>query len=279
MVARKTQIEFEKTETFTPSGGPDIVCRNMGQGERLFVFHGGSGSYRHWIRNLDALAKHFALCVPDLPGFGDSGDVDPEISLDEYVDLVHETVEANLPSGAGFHVVGFSYGGMIGAAIAARLRERVKRLTLLAPGGMGKPARVGPAVKLAKVRPGMDENQIRSVHRRNLEMMMLADPSKISEETVTLHRENIERARFRNWGLSWTNSVVGYLAEMKFPVQLMFGEKDVVAKPTVADRVRRCRDAKSDLKVRIIPDAGHWAQYEAPQEVNDHLIQFHAAAG
>lgn len=76
------QMEFEKTETFTPSGGPDIVCRHLGRGERLFVFHGGSGSYRHWIRNLAALAKHFALCIPDLPGFGDSGDVDPEISLD-----------------------------------------------------------------------------------------------------------------------------------------------------------------------------------------------------
>lgn len=168
---------------------------------------------------------------------------------------------------------------MIGAGIAARLRERMKRLTILAPGGMGKPAGSGPSVKLEKVEPGMNETRIRAVHRRNLEMMMLADPGKISDDTVTLHRENIERARFRNWGLSWSNSVVEYLAEMKFPVQLMFGEKDVVARPTVADRVRRCREAKPNLEVTIIPGAGHWAQYESPQLVNDHLIRFHTAAG
>lgn len=272
-------VEFDRTETFSTSAGTEIVCRYIGQGERLFVFHGGSGSYRHWVRNLPALAAHFSLCVPDLPGFGDSGDVPPDISLDEYLDLVEQWVDAVAPAGEPFHLMGFSYGGMVGAGIAARLAQRVRRLTLLAPGGMGKPAGPSPSVKLAKVRPGMDEAQIRSVHRSNLEMMMFADPARIDEETVTLHRENIERARFRNWGLSWTDSVVGYLAGMTFPVQLMLGEKDAVARPTVANRVERCLAAKPDLEVRIIPGAGHWAQYESPEEVNGHLIRFHTAAG
>lgn len=39
----------------------------------LVMLHGGSGSWTHWIRNIDALlAQGFELWLPDLPGFGDS---------------------------------------------------------------------------------------------------------------------------------------------------------------------------------------------------------------
>ncbi|KAB2902179.1 MAG: alpha/beta fold hydrolase, partial [Burkholderiaceae bacterium] len=39
----------------------------------LVLFHGGSGSWTHWVRNIDTLvAEGRQLWVPDLPGFGDS---------------------------------------------------------------------------------------------------------------------------------------------------------------------------------------------------------------
>jgi pimeloyl-ACP methyl ester carboxylesterase len=272
-------LEFERSETITPAAGPEIVFRQFGQGEPLFLFHGGSGSYRHWMRNLAPLGTRFSLHVPDLPGFGDSGDVPPDISLDAYVGLVTEAVERIAPREEGLHIAGFSFGGMIGAGVAARLLPRMRRLSVLAPGGMGRPEPHAPAVELLKVQPGMDDAEISAVYRNNVTAMMIADPANVDEDAVTLHRASIERARFRNWGLSWTDSLVGYLAEMKFPVQLMYGENDLLARPTVTHRVERCRTAKPDLAVQIISGAGHWVQYEAADEVNEHLIGFHAAAG
>jgi pimeloyl-ACP methyl ester carboxylesterase len=61
----------------TPCGAGDVVWHVWGQarpGVRpLVLLHGGSGSWTHWVRNLDALvAAGHQLWVPDLPGFGDS---------------------------------------------------------------------------------------------------------------------------------------------------------------------------------------------------------------
>ena len=38
----------------------------------LLLFHGGSGSWIHWIRNVRPLAEHFTIYAADLPGLGDS---------------------------------------------------------------------------------------------------------------------------------------------------------------------------------------------------------------
>jgi pimeloyl-ACP methyl ester carboxylesterase len=38
----------------------------------LLLFHGGSGSWIHWIRNVLPLSRHFAVYAADLPGLGDS---------------------------------------------------------------------------------------------------------------------------------------------------------------------------------------------------------------
>ncbi|MCZ6627725.1 MAG: alpha/beta hydrolase [SAR324 cluster bacterium] len=270
------QINFDHRSSVTPTAGSEIVFRRMGQGEKMLVMHGGSGSYRHWIRNLPLLAEHFACVALDLPGFGDSGDVAPDISLEQYIDLVTEGVNLIWPEGEPFHVVGFSFGGMIGAGLAAHMNGRVRRLTLLGPGGMGKPKGEGPSVELLKARPGMEEEDILRVHRTNLENMMIRDASRISDETVSLHRANIELARFRNWGLSWTDSVVGFLAQMDIPAQFLIGEKDPMARPSVAHRLERVRAAKPDIHTHILAGVGHWAQYEAPELVNGLLLRFHS---
>ena len=38
----------------------------------LLLFHGGSGSWIHWIRNVQPLSQHFTIYAADAPGLGDS---------------------------------------------------------------------------------------------------------------------------------------------------------------------------------------------------------------
>ena len=38
----------------------------------LLLFHGGSGSWIHWIRNVQPLSQHFTVYAADMPGLGDS---------------------------------------------------------------------------------------------------------------------------------------------------------------------------------------------------------------
>ena len=72
--------------------------------------------------------------MPDLPGFGDSGDVSNKITLDDYILMTREALELMCPGGGLFHMVGFSYGGMIGTGICTQLHDRVRALTVLGPG-------------------------------------------------------------------------------------------------------------------------------------------------
>ena len=56
----------------TPCGDGAMVWRVWGAGEPLVLFHGGSGSWTHWIRNIPELSRHYELWVADIPGLGDS---------------------------------------------------------------------------------------------------------------------------------------------------------------------------------------------------------------
>ena len=47
----------------------------VGAGTPMLLLHGGTGSHRHWVRITAALARHFRVHAPDLPGYGDSPDV------------------------------------------------------------------------------------------------------------------------------------------------------------------------------------------------------------
>jgi pimeloyl-ACP methyl ester carboxylesterase len=56
-------------ETVTIGG----VKALRGAGPTLLL-HGGTGSWTHWVRNIEPLARQFSVVVPDLPGMGESLD-------------------------------------------------------------------------------------------------------------------------------------------------------------------------------------------------------------
>ena len=58
-----------------------------GVGRPLLLVHGGAGSHHHWDRVLAPLARHFEVHAPDLPGFGTSPDVPPDLDGHAYVAL------------------------------------------------------------------------------------------------------------------------------------------------------------------------------------------------
>ena len=243
-------------------------------GAPMVLLHGGMGSWSHWQRNVAVLAEKFSLVCPDLPGFGASDDIPPETTLAGYAGMV-ATGLAGIPAlEAPFHLVGFSFGGLVATTFAAHSPNHARKLTLLAPSGFGRPPD-GRRPPLAKRSRSMSEAELRAVYRHNLAAMMLHDAEAIDEETVTLHRANLESARFHNLGLSLGDKLPGRLARVSCPLQMIWGEHDVVAFPTVADRTARCRTVRPDLELHIIPGAGHWAQYEKPDDINRLLVGFH----
>ena len=48
-----------------------------GKAPLVVLFHGGAGSWRHWIRTIPALLPDWRVLAPDLPGLGES-DMPPD---------------------------------------------------------------------------------------------------------------------------------------------------------------------------------------------------------
>ncbi len=116
-----------------------LALHIAGAGPDFVIFHGGFGSWRHWIGNIEVLAERFRVLAFDLPGYGDSVGVPEATTPQQYIDWVSDEIAAAAPNGR--HLAGFSFGGALAARVAARLGPRIKRLSLLGPGGFDFPRR------------------------------------------------------------------------------------------------------------------------------------------
>src|SRR4026207_837407 len=74
----------------------------------LLLFHGGSGSWIHWIRNVQPLSRHFPLHPADMPGVGDSDPPDDVRDVWSVTRCVETAMKELLPADKSFAITGFS---------------------------------------------------------------------------------------------------------------------------------------------------------------------------
>lgn len=250
---------------------PLLTYRREGRGPHLLLFHGGVGSRNHWNLNIADLSRHLTAVAVDLPGFGASGDVPRDISADAYLDLVSDG--ARSLGGNRFGLAGFSFGAVVAAAVASRLGNAVAYLTMIAPGGVGVPT--GRQLDLRAVpRESLGSAEGCAVLRHNLCVTMFADPATADTAAIELHRSNIERARFDSRRISLQDRLIRDLRNVRCPLQLIWGNNDAMAYPSIAARIDGIKAVRPDARVDLIADAGHWVQYERPAETNRALLDF-----
>jgi len=237
------------------------------------LFHGGMGSWKHWIRNVEALATRFTVHAVDHPSYGASATVARETTGAEYLDLVHELFVPMFPGEAPLRFAGFSFGGAIATNLARRLAPRVSHLCLVSTAGF--PARrFGDRPLRSYKEAGNDEQRFREISRHNLLVNMLSDPASVTEEAIDIQSAGVRQARFDSRKVSAGGTLLGDLTALKCRIRVLWGERDDSAFRPAGLLLGEIREAAVAAEIHRIPRAGHWSAYENADEVNRLMLEF-----
>lgn len=253
----------------------------------VVLIHGLGGWAENWAPIMPAIAASGRRAIAvDLPGFGES---EPAMRP-QYFDL-EEGLYARTFTGlldvlgiARAHVAGQSFGGAVAYIAAIAAPERVRSLTLIAPGGIG---RVLPPGFRFLVLPFMEHiGRWRTTPRLTREILHLCfhDPSRCPEEVVAeaVRYQAVslgEMVRVLRQGVSLWRGIREDLrqawltrrARYGGPVLVVWGREDRLLPSSLAQEIAALSER---AEVEIIPSCGHLVMIERPDELNETFIPF-----
>jgi 2-hydroxy-6-oxonona-2,4-dienedioate hydrolase len=262
-------LEGASTRCTTPLGDGHMVWRcwgRKGQGTPLVLLHGGTGSWMHWIRNIEALSRDMMVVVPDLPGSGESASPQPPFSAESIAAMLLQGLDQIIGAQTHFSIAGFSMGGLIASYLAQQGGSRVDTLVLVGSTGMGGTRAQMEPLKSWRRLPTDEEK--RAIHRVNLGILMIHDPQNIDALAVEVQSRNAAVSRIRGKHVSHTGSLANCLPGFTGRLAGIWGEHDPTAAPYLAERRERLQSFQPGAPFDIVPGAGHWVQYEAYETVN-----------
>ena len=245
------------------------VLRAGTSGPDLVLLHGTGGHLEAYARDVAGLAEDFRVTLYDMVGHGWSDLPDRPYTTDVLSDHLVGLMDA-LDIGTA-HLSGESLGGWVAAWTAAHHPERVDRLVLNTPGNIAnKPevmVRLRESTMAAVLDPGHD------VVRRRVEFLF-HHKEMVTDELVGLRRAVYSRPGFVRaitntlvlqdpavrkdfaWDPAWVGRIVA-------PTLLLWTDHD----PTGGlDEAALLLTWLPRARLHVIEDAGHWPQWEKPEE-------------
>ncbi|WP_052706900.1 alpha/beta fold hydrolase [Streptomyces rubellomurinus] len=257
-----------------------------GREPALFV-HGLGGSAANWTALMDRLAGLLDGEAVDLPGFGRSAPPsDGNLSLSGHVRAVIGYLEA---AGRGpVHLFGNSLGGAVAVRLAALRPDLVRSLTLVSPALPELPpqrtawptavlAVPGVPALLRRLQAGRLDAEAAT---EELLRLVYGDPGRLSPaaraEAVDQYRLRLEAPHAMRALVGSARGIVSAYTErgeqalwrqaeqVAAPVLLVYGLRDKLVGYRSA---RRACAAFADARLLVLPDSGHVAMMEHPDEV------------
>lgn len=228
----------------------------------LVLLHGGSGSWTHWLRNVEHFAQTREVWALDIPGFGDS---DLPVGVTDADGLVPYIAEifTHTFKGKTVDVLGFSFGGMTAGLVAAQYPLIIRQLILVGAPGLGL---FGKELPMRGMTPNMNLAAQRHVHKHNLNTMMVAHPESVTEEVIDLQLANVSRDRLRRRRIARTDVLAQAQTRWTCPVHGVWGAMDALYQ----DTLQKVPEALMSMATfTVVPDAGHWVMYERPDAFHE----------
>ncbi|MCD0453011.1 alpha/beta fold hydrolase [Actinocorallia sp. API 0066] len=262
-------------ESLIDVGGRKIFVAETGEGPPVLLLHGGgpgASGVSNYARNIDALAQRFRVLVPDMPGYGRSSkDLDNSDPFGSLAAAIRGLLDALDIERA--HLVGNSYGGACALRLALDTPERVGRMVLMGPGGVGT-TRALPTPGLQSLLSyyggsGPSRAKLEKFVREHLVFNAAQVPDAVIDERYAasidpevvasppLRRPSGPNALRTLWRMDFTRDE--RLARLPVPTLVLWGAQDKVNRPSGG---RALAERMPDCDLYVVANTGHWVQFE-----------------
>ncbi len=267
-------------------GNQVIHFQEEGRRDRQLVLlvHGWSSSAYAMSPLMKLLSQRYWCIAVDLPGYGNSPRMKKQVTIEKYADLLAEFVE-KLYDGPVI-LVGHSMGGMISITMAERFPALVSRMILISPTVTGKLSTyinyiVSPITKLEQFSSTrfiarFIEQISSTITDRIMRPASFAERSGITNKDYKRLKSDARRpdqgvVRAECFDAMANNDLSGRFDAIQTPAIVIWGAEDNTV-PLRDAGVIADEWPKADL--RIMPKAGHWPQFERPEDTRRMIANF-----
>ena len=259
-----------------------IVYLEGGKGQTILLLHGFAANKDNWIRFAKYLTNDYHVVIPDIPGFGESSQIQNEnYAAENQLKRIDRFMEALKVE--KFHLVGNSMGGMLAALYGAKYPQKVLTLALLAPGGVGSPnpSEVTILIKNGK-NPLLTGNT--EDYDKLLKLCFVKPPlipsqfKKVLAAGAVAHRDFNKKIFDDTYGnltkeelSARENFLKPYLPQIQAPVLVIWGDSDKILD---VGGVSVLEKNLKNYQTLIMKDTGHVPMLEKPQETASYYVSY-----
>lgn len=271
----------EVPHRYVEIAGVRTYVADAGEGPPILLIHGYGDTADGWRRVVPGLLKDHRVVALDMPPFGRSDDAPEGKLLDFYSEFFPNFLdELELERTT---VIGHSLGGAVSLRLAIENPDRVERLGLVAPAGLGNAppwwwhaltARALWQGALALPSP-ITDTIVRQGLKGFLGLRLFADPHRLGREIkhlVDMHGTRKDLSKLLAAGHACIDSYTGRLleqsADLEIPLWMLWGRQDGLVPSLHARAFSR---AHPDAKVYVLDDCGHYPHIEFPTRFNQLL--------
>jgi abhydrolase domain-containing protein 6 len=259
-----------------------IAYLEGGKGQTVLLLHGFGANKDNWTRFAKYLTGDYHLVIPDIPGFGESSQIqkanyDVENQL-KRIDRFTEVMKLER-----FHLAGNSMGGMFAAIYGAKYPRKILTLALLAPGGVKSPKMSELAILLQKgTNPLLVGNA--EDYDKVIELCFVKPPFIPSQFKKVLAADAIAHSDFNKKildDMKWNHTggmpspmetfLEPYLPQIQAPVLIIWGDTDRILD---VGGVAVLEKNLKNYKTVIMKDTGHIPMMESPKDTASHYVSY-----
>jgi len=244
--------------------GTRLFFTTLGSGPDVVLLHPTPVDHRFWLPLANFLADSFRLVLIDLRGHGQSSSGDGAITMEKLAEDVHAVLCATGIERAAF--VGCSIGGYV---LYEYWRRFPNEMTALVP-ICGKPqadSAVSREKRQETMRAAQQPNGLGKVFRLMTETLIGPTAQKRAPEIRKIARDMMDAMSLDTFiavqrCLMARPDAVPTLETIRVPVCAMAGGED---QTSTAAEMQIIPEMISDAEFHLLPDAGHYAPLEQPE--------------